>query len=138
MAARAGFLALVAGGAQYPVFMRARLAANAPDKQARRRLMKHALRTALLSLTMTALVPSAVQAGDAADPSATDKLLAQQNGYVGNPAGGARLRPSRPKADARAMMMPKSAAAALYPAPAGLNPPAANAARSRDIYKSPY
>ena len=70
--------------------------------------------------------------------SPTDKLLAQQNGYVGNPAAGVRLRPGGHKADAKAMMAPKSAAAALYPAPPGFNPPAPNAARSRDIYKSPY
>ncbi|SPB15857.1 hypothetical protein NOV72_03063 [Caballeronia novacaledonica] len=96
--------------------------------------MKHQLGAALLSLAMTA----AAHAGDLTDASSTDKLLAQQNGYVGNPAGGARLRPSGHKADARAMMAPKSAAAALYPAPPGLNPPAPTAARSRDIYKSPY
>ena len=89
--------------------------------------MKHALGTALLSLAMTALAPSVAHADDA---SPTDKLLAQQNGYVGNPAGGARLRPSGHKADAKSMMMPKSAAAALYPAPPGLNPPAPTAARS--------
>ncbi|WP_250513746.1 hypothetical protein [Caballeronia sp. INDeC2] len=97
--------------------------------------MKLALGTALLSLAMTALAPLTAHADDA---SPTDKLLTQQNGYVGNPAGGARLRPSARKADAKAMMMPKSAAAALYPSPAGLNPPAGNAPRARDIYKSPY
>ncbi|BBU28200.1 hypothetical protein BTHE68_19340 [Burkholderia sp. THE68] len=101
--------------------------------------MKHALRTALLSLAMTALAPTAAHAGDVADASPTDRLLAQQNGYVGNPAGGARLRPSAPKADAKSMMTPKSAAATLYPAPPGLKAPAANnPARARDIYKSPY
>jgi hypothetical protein len=100
--------------------------------------MKQVLRTALLSLAMTALAPSAARAGDIAEASGTDKLLAQQNGYVGNPAAGVRLRPGGHKADAKAMMAPKSAAAALYPAPPGFNPPAPNAARSRDIYKSPY
>jgi hypothetical protein len=114
--------------------MRARLAVSASDKSGGD-IMKHALGTALLSLAMTALAPSVAHADDA---SPTDKLLAQQNGYVGNPAGGARLRPSGHKADAKAMMAPRSAAAALYPAPPGLNPPAPTAARSRDIYKSPY
>lgn len=70
--------------------------------------------------------------------SPTDKLLAQQNGYVGNPAAGAQLRPTGRKADTKAMMMPQGAAATLYPTPSGLKPPAANAARARDIYKSPY
>ncbi|SAK74422.1 hypothetical protein AWB80_04227 [Caballeronia pedi] len=101
--------------------------------------MKHALRTALLSMTMIALAPTAAHAGDVADASSTDKLLAQQNGYVGNPAGGARLRPSGRNADAKSMMMPRSAAATLYPVPPGLKAPAANnPARARDIYKSPY
>jgi len=161
--------------------------------------MKHELRTALLSLFMTALAPCALVASLAAstpahagnfadaaitkgeaggavpaemdllgspgtysDPygaptngrggqrgpitnaqtaqgvSPTDKLLAQQNGYVGNPAAGAQLRPTGRMGDTKAMMMPQSAAAALYPTPNGLKPPAANAARARDIYKSPY
>ncbi|WP_321796417.1 hypothetical protein [Caballeronia sp. J97] len=100
--------------------------------------MKHALRTALLSLAMTALAPSFAHAGDDADASPTDKLLAQQNGYVGNPAAGARLRSGTHKADSKAMMMPRSAAATLYPAPPGLKAPAPTAARARDIYKSPY
>jgi hypothetical protein len=70
--------------------------------------------------------------------SPTDKLLAQQNGYLGNPGAGAQLRPTGRKPDTKTMMMPQGAAAALYPTPNGLKPPAANAARARDIYKSPY
>ncbi|SAL00641.1 hypothetical protein AWB78_05988 [Caballeronia calidae] len=108
--------------------------------------MKHELRTALLSLAMTVLAPCALAAASAAhaqtdlagDVSSMDALLAQQNGYVGNPAGGARLRPGARNADAKSMMMPRSAAATLYPAPPGLKPPVSNAARARDIYKSPY
>ncbi|MDR5772341.1 MULTISPECIES: hypothetical protein [unclassified Caballeronia] len=72
--------------------------------------------------------------------SPTDKLLAQQNGYVGNPGAGAQLRATGRRNDAataKAMLMPQGAAATLYPTPAGLKPPA-NAARARDIYKSPY
>ncbi|WP_193788515.1 hypothetical protein [Caballeronia insecticola] len=157
--------------------------------------MKQELRTALLSLFMSALAPCALVASPAAhagnfadaaitkgqagggvpaemdllgspgtysDPygaptngrggqrgpitnaqttqgvSPTDKLLAQQNGYVGNPAAGAQLRATARKNDTKTMMQPQGAAATLYPAPAGLKPPAANAARARDIYKSPY
>ncbi|EKS73215.1 MULTISPECIES: hypothetical protein [Caballeronia] len=96
--------------------------------------MKHAL----LWLAIAAFAPSFAYAGDSADTPSMDALLAQQNGYVGNPAGGARLRPGTRKADAKAMMMPRSAAATLYPAPSGLKAPASNAARARDIYKSPY
>jgi hypothetical protein len=66
----------------------------------------------------------------------TDKLLAQQNGYVGNPAGGVQLRRGARGNDAKAMDMPEGAAAALYPTPAGLKPPAR--ARVTEIYKSPY
>jgi hypothetical protein len=71
--------------------------------------------------------------------SPTDKLLAQQNGYVGNPGAGAQLKRTGRKDDAntKAMMMPEAAAASLYPTPNGLKPPK-NAARVRDIYKSPY
>ncbi|MDR5757926.1 hypothetical protein [Caballeronia sp. LZ035] len=70
--------------------------------------------------------------------SPTDKLLAQQNGYAGNAGAGARMRATGRKPDTKATMMPQGAAAALYPTPNGLKPPAANAARARDIYKSPY
>jgi hypothetical protein len=74
-------------------------------------------------------------AADALSP--TDKLLAQQNGYVGNPAGGAQLRRGGRDANAnKALMMPQGAAAALYPTPGGLKPPARG--QVRDIYKSPY
>jgi len=69
--------------------------------------------------------------------SPTDKLLAQQNGYVGNPGAGAQLRAVGRKGDAKAMLMPEGAAATLYPTPNGLKAPA-KAARARDIYKSPY
>jgi hypothetical protein len=73
--------------------------------------------------------------------SPTDRLIAQQNGYVGNPAGGAQLRRA-PRADGGAadgkgMMNAQGAAAVLYPTPNGLKPPANNA-RVREIYKSPY
>jgi hypothetical protein len=107
--------------------------------------MKHALRNALLALALAAS-PFA-HADDLADAAAaelalsgsrspsTEQLLAQQNGYVGNPAGGgARLRAGGSKS----MSTPKSAAAALYPPPPGFKTPAANPARARDIYKSPY
>jgi hypothetical protein len=78
-------------------------------------------------------------AADALSP--TDRLLAQQNGYVGNPAGGAQLRRgarggAADDANAKALMMPQGAAAALYPTPAGLKPPARG--QVREIYKSPY
>jgi hypothetical protein len=71
--------------------------------------------------------------------SPTDKLLAQQNGYVGNPAAGAQLKRTARKdeANTKAMMMPQAAADTLYPTPNGLKPPT-NRARVRDIYKSPY
>jgi hypothetical protein len=80
------------------------------------------------------------QTGDGVTP--TDKLLAQQNGYVGNPGAGAQLKGTaaaraRDDVNAKAMMMPQGAADAVYPTPAGLKPPA-NPARVRDIYKSPY
>jgi hypothetical protein len=73
----------------------------------------------------------------------TDKLLAQQNGYVGNPGAGAQLKGTArgdAAAGAKALLMPQAAAAAVYPTPNGLKPPGgnANAARGRDIYKSPY
>jgi hypothetical protein len=78
--------------------------------------------------------------------SPTDRLLAQQNGYVGNPGAGAQLRRGagvNDDANAKQMMNAQGAAAALYPTPSGLKPPvagggAANAARVREIYKSPY
>jgi len=69
--------------------------------------------------------------------SPTDKLLAQQNGYAGNPGAGAQLRRVGRNADAKAMMMPQAAAATLYRTPEGLKPPA-KAVRAREIYKSPY
>ncbi|SAK76250.1 hypothetical protein AWB76_04991 [Caballeronia temeraria] len=100
--------------------------------------MKHALRAAFLSLALGALAPSLAHADDLADASSMDALLGQQNGYVGHPAGGARLRPDTRKTGAKALMKPRSAAATLYPAPPGLKAPASNAARARDIYKSPY
>jgi hypothetical protein len=75
--------------------------------------------------------------------SPTDRLIAQQNGYVGNPAGGAQLRRA-PRgggagaADAKGMNNAQGAAAVLYPTPNGLKPPTGNGARVREIYKSPY
>ncbi|MDR5855166.1 hypothetical protein P9239_08030 [Caballeronia sp. LZ062] len=69
--------------------------------------------------------------------SPTDRLLAQQNGYVGNPGAGAQLRRVARNDDAKAMLMPQGAAATLYPTPNGFKAPA-KAARARDIYKSPY
>ncbi|WP_244815425.1 hypothetical protein [Caballeronia sp. Lep1P3] len=69
--------------------------------------------------------------------SPTDKLLAQQNGYVGNPGAGAQLRRAPRNGDAKAMLMPEGAAATLYPAPGGYKAPP-KAARARNIYRSPY
>ncbi|SAK44295.1 hypothetical protein AWB75_00677 [Caballeronia catudaia] len=108
--------------------------------------MKHALCKALLPLLLAA--SSAANADDLADAasaelalsgsrSPTAQLLAQQNGYVGNPAGSARLRPGG-RADTKSMTAPKSAAAILYPPPPGFKTPKTNPARAHDIYKSPY
>ncbi|MDR5737716.1 hypothetical protein [Caballeronia sp. LZ016] len=69
--------------------------------------------------------------------SPTDKLLAQQNGYAGNPGARAQLRRVGRNPDAKAMMMPQGAAATLYRTPDELKPPA-RAARPVQIYKSPY
>jgi hypothetical protein len=68
--------------------------------------------------------------------SPTDKLIAQQNGYVGNPAGGARLKRGARPDDGNNMNTAQGAAATLYPTPAGLKPPAKKPIR--EIYKSPY
>ncbi|SAK71426.1 hypothetical protein AWB77_03019 [Caballeronia fortuita] len=92
------------------------------------------LRTTLLTLTLIALAPSFAHAGDIDDASTADASPA----HSGKPKASAPLRPSARKADAKAMMMPQSAAATLYPAPAGLKIPASNATRPRGIYTSPY
>ncbi|AQG99437.1 hypothetical protein A9R05_11830 [Burkholderia sp. KK1] len=108
--------------------------------------MKHALCKALLPLALVA--STAAHASDLADAASAElalsgsgssgRLLAQENGYAGNPAGSARLRPGARTADSRSMTTPKSAAAILYPPPPGFKTPKTNPARARDIYKSPY
>jgi hypothetical protein len=80
----------------------------------------------------------------AAGVSPTDKLLAQQNGYMGTGGLGAQMKSTARPADAGVGKAPinasaQAAAASVYPTPAGLKPPTnANAAGARQIYKSPY